>query len=512
MQSRHTASSRPLPRRSSHRLRTALAVLFACSLFAAACGGGSDDSSGGGGGDDGGGGNADASLCPVDALDDADGPTEITIWHAWIGKTAATLNAIAEEYNASQDAVVVKVESQGTYEEMLKKYEDALADQDSLPDLIMNVDTATQFMIDSQTVIPASACLEADPDSQANYDDILPAVTNAYTVQDTLWPAAFSVSEPILYVNNNHFTQAGLSTDELPGNLAELRAAAEAIRDAAVPGVTEPIVLRLDSWYIEHWLTGNQIPIVNEDNGSAGLATESLMTNPETTEIFTWFKEMYDDGLLKAVPYANPFDQLFAMALQTSSMLIDTSTAITTVDAAIQGTLTNEEVGAEDLGIDLSTFSFDTLSIGVGLNPGLTEAGEGQIGGAAWYVVDSGDAPSIAGTWDFVQFSNQPAQQVRWTLEGSYLPISQAAREDPAIEAEFTSTRRGQWLATASAGLELLDPDFGGPIVGPYNNFRDIYRNALEQVTLQGAAVDATVESANSQFQDALDQYASEVG
>ncbi len=502
-------SSSPSTRSRAARWWPAWALVVVLSLFAAACGGGSDGEDAGGGGGDGGG--ADADLCPVDALEEADGPIEITAWHAWIGKTATTLEQIAEEYNASQDRVVVKVESQGTYEEMLKKYEDGLADPDSLPDVVMNVDTATQFMIDSGTVVPAQACLEADPDAQAAYDDILPAVTAAYTVEDVLWPAAFSVSEPVLYTNNNHLVAAGLDPANPPSTLDELRGAAEAIKAANVPGVGEPLVLRLDSWYIEHWLTGDQVPIVNEDNGRSGLATEALLTSPETQEIFDWFQSMQDDGLLKAVPYANPYDQLFAMALQSSSMLIDTSTAITTVDAAISGTLTNESIGAVDLPINLADFSFESLSIGVGLNPGLTGAGEGQIGGAAWYLVDSGDAERIAAAWDFVQFSNQTPQQVMWTLEGSYLPISSSARQDPAIQAEFTSTRRGQWLAIASDGLELLDADFPGPVVGPYNQFREIYRNALEQVTLSDADTTATVQESNTAFQEELDQYASEV-
>ena len=61
-------------------------------------------------------------------------------------------------------------------------------------------DTTTQFMIDSRRAVPASACLAADPDAQATYDEFLPAVTAAYTVQDILWPVAFNVSEPVLYV------------------------------------------------------------------------------------------------------------------------------------------------------------------------------------------------------------------------------------------------------------------------------------------------------------------------
>src|SRR5690606_16922402 len=135
----------------------------------------------------------------------------------------------------------------------------------------------------------------------------------------------------------------------------------------------------------------------------------------------------------KAVPYSDPYGQLFAMALGQSSMLIDTSTAITSVNGAIEGTLTNEDLGAEDLGIDLSAIQLDSLQVGVGLNPGFDSAGKGQIGGAAWYIVDSEDDARVAAAWDFLKFFNDTPQQVRWTLEGSYLPISESARADEAL-------------------------------------------------------------------------------
>ncbi len=509
---RAAAQTSPLRRRA---WRT-LAGLAAMALVVASCGGSDDTAKGDSGAkpDD----KVDASLCPVKALDDSDGPVDITIWHAWVGKTAATLEATAADYNASQDKVKVHVESQGNYDEMLKKYTDAMSDPETLPDLIMNVDTSLQFMIDSGTAVPAAACIKADPDSKKVYDDIIPAVTSAYTVQDVLWPGAFSVSEPVLYINKNHFEAAGLSTTELPKNLEELQAASQKIMDAkaaGVPGlqsVTQPMVLRLDSWYLEHWLTGEAVPIVNNDNGRSALATKSLMTSPEVTTIFDWFKSMTDSGLLKPVPYAKAFDQLFAMATQTSSMLIDTSTAITTVDAAIQGTLSNSDIGAEDLGIDLSGIKFDTLSVGVGLNPGLTDAGKGQIGGAAWYLVNRDHPESVAAAWDFVKYSNEVPQQVRWTLEGSYLPIRKSALDDPAIQKDFTTTRRGGWLATAAAGLDSLDPAHPGPVIGPYNEYRKTYRDALENVTLGGKDVASTITSSNDAFQQSLDRYKADVG
>ncbi|HTO00221.1 MAG TPA: extracellular solute-binding protein [Microthrixaceae bacterium] len=494
-----------------------MAGLAAIAVVVASCGG--SDGSAKGNSDPKATDTIDASVCPVDALDKADGPVDITVWHAWVGKTADTIEGIAADYNASQDKVKVNVQSQGNYDEMLKKYTDAMADPKTLPDLIMNVDTSLQFMIDSETAIPAAACIKADPESQKIYDDIIPAVTSAYTVQDVLWPGAFSVSEPVLYVNKSHFQAAGLSTDDLPKNLEELRAASEKIMEAkktGVPelqGVTQPMVLRLDSWYLEHWMTGDEVPIVNNENGRSGLATKSLMDSPTVTTSFDWFKSMNDSGLLKAVPYSKPFDQLFAMALGSSSMLIDTSTAITTVDAAIAGTLNNADIGAEDLGIDLSSLkgTFDSLSIGVGLNPGLTEAGKGQIGGAAWYLVDRDNPETIAATWDFIKYSNDTPQQVRWTLEGSYLPTRKSALDDKAIQEDFKATRRGGWMAIATSGLDSLDPKHPGPVIGPYNEFRKTYRDALEHVTLGGKDVASTVKSSNEAFQQSLDRYKADV-
>ena len=494
-----TATGRP------RRVRLLLTLLLGMAMVAAACGG--DSGSEGGEGTDGGGSEA---ACPVDAHTEADGKTEITVWHAWVGLTKRTVEAIADDYNKGQDQVTVRVEAQGTYEELLKKYEDAIGDPETLPDIVLSEDTTTRFMIDSATILPAQECIDADEDAQAFYDQVLPAVTAAYTVEDVLWPAAFSVSSPVLYANLTHLDQAGLPTDELPGTLEELRATAEKIKAA---GVTElPLVARMDSWYLEHLLTGVEQPMVNEENGRSGLATESLLDNERTLETFQWFKSMHDDGLLKAVPYSQTYDQLFAMALGQSSILIDTSTAITSVNGAIEGTLTNEELGAEDLPLDLSTIQLGGLEIGVGLNPGFEAAGKGQIGGAGWYMVNSGDEASMGASWDFLKFFNETPQQVRWTLEGSYLPISESARQDPALVEEFETTRRGRWLAVASDSLEQLNPEFPGPVIGPYNELRSSVRSAMEKLTLGGGDPEALMGEIDTALQGELEGYADEVG
>ena len=481
-------------------------LLLLLAMAAAACGGTSEN-----GGTGSGTAADDLTPCPVEALDDAQGPVQVTLWHAYVGMTKKTLEKIADEYNSSQDKVKVTVEAQGTYEELLKKYEDALGDPATLPDLILTEDTTTQFMIDSGQVIPATSCVEADPDGKAVYEPFLPAVLAAYTVDDVQWPVAFSVSNPVLYFNEVHFQAAGLDPADPPETLEELRAAAEKIKAANIDGVGQPLVLKMDSWYVEHWLTGAGVPIVDKDNGRAGLATTSEYDNDTTAEIYEWIKGMVDDGLIKAVPNSSQVDEYLAVATQSSSMLIQTSTAITTINGIIEGTLNAEDLGVET-DLDLSAIKLPDLPVGVGLAPGLEQAGGGQIGGSGWYLLDTGQDAEAAGAWDFIKFFNETPQQVAWTLEGSYLPASTDAAEAPALVEDFTTTRKGGWLATATESLGLLDPDFPGPVIGPYKEFRVAVRASLEEVALSGADTGPAIATASQKFQSALDAYAQEVG
>lgn len=497
-------------------------LLAAFALLAAACS--SDNSDDGSGSASGSSGEVSAEDCPVDALDDAEGPVEITVWYAIVGLAADTVEEFAKEYNDSQKKVKVTAESQGAnYEEQQKKFLDALPDPATLPDIMLAEDTNTQTMIDSQAAIPAQSCIEADPTAGEVYDNLMPAVAKGYSVEGVQWPAAFGVSTPVLYYNKSHFAAAGLDPDDPPSNLEEIRSAAQAIADAKAAGkVTKgdgtpvpdgaPFVFRADAWWLENLSSSAHNELVNENNGRDGLATESELLNPTTSEWSEWMQAMTNDGLQKTVAYSATFDAYLAVATQSSSMLIETSTASTTIDALIAGTLRPEDIGA-DTGTDLSGLTFPDLDVGVGQLPGPTEAGSGQIGGNAWYIIGKGRSPEqIAAAWDFLKWINQTPQLVKWTAQGSYLPVFSNAEDDPEMQAYFSDTRPGAWLATALESLKQVDPDFPGPVIGPYKEFRGAVRTAIEEGLIGDKPIDQTFETANTKFQDALDTYKAEVG
>ena len=321
------------------RVRWIAALLCALALLGAACGGDGDEAASG----DSGGSGSDAD-CPFDALEESDEVVEITLWYALVGLAAQTVQEFAEEYNASQDRVRVRAESQGqSYEEQQTKFTAALRDPDTLPQILLAEDTNTQFMIDSQSAIPAQSCIDADPDAGEIYDGLMPAVAKGYSVEDVQWPAAFGVSTPVLYYNKAHFTQAGLDPESPPGNLAEMKAAAEAI--LPVRPESPPFVYRADAWWLENLASKAGQALVNQNNGRDGLATESELLNEVTTEWADWMVDMTNAGLQKTVAYSATFDAYLSVANQQGSMLIETSTASTTIEALITGSLDAENLG-----------------------------------------------------------------------------------------------------------------------------------------------------------------------
>ncbi|GIU89880.1 MAG: hypothetical protein KatS3mg010_0979 [Acidimicrobiia bacterium] len=234
--------------RNRSRSKVVAAAAFALVLGLGACGGGDDDGAAGGNGDDaGGGGGPDLPDCPVDALDQATAPVEIEFWHAMTRANKDELERLTRAFNESQSQVRVTLSESPSYADNFTRYKSALA-TGALPDLVQIEDTGLQQMIDSRSVLPAAACVQAD-----DYDtsDHIDRVLAYYTVQDVLWPMPFNVSNPILYYNKKAFRAAGLDPESPPRSLEEVREASQAIVDSGA--MRFGLAFKSDGWFFEHW-------------------------------------------------------------------------------------------------------------------------------------------------------------------------------------------------------------------------------------------------------------------
>jgi len=481
----------------------ALVPLAALALLAGACGGDdgatTDDT-----GDD---AAPELPECPLAALDAADGPVEVVVWHTQTVRPLEVLEELTAEYNASQSRVRVRLESQGSsFEEIQRRFNEAIPSRD-LPALIVVDDTFTQSMADSGVVLPAQSCIEAADADVSGFSETARAY---YTIDDVLWPVSANLGNALLYYNRNHFRRAGLDPDDPPGSLAEVRAAAEAIQAAGVAAT--PVAHEFATWKTEFWLTGAGSSVVDDDNGRGGgdTAAATLAGNPQAQELFDWFAGMIDDGLLEAVP-ATPgqIDQYLALATQSSSMLIDTSSAATSIEAFLGGELEPGELPGGGAGADVDTSALD---IAAGAFPGL-RAGDGtQMGGNAWYLLSTEPPEVQAAAWDFAQFMNTVGAQARMLVGGSYLPYVPAAALDPEAAAYLAGERglAGAWLAIANQQVADIDPAFPGPLIGPYDEFRDAVREATETFVFGDASTADALAEAQRVVDAALQRYAEE--
>lgn len=488
--------------RSRRRRMPALLLATLLAVTSAACA--RSENSGNGGGDERSDDNGDGVAlpeCPVDALDAAEGVVEIDLWHALAAESRNALEEIAADFNESQDEVKVNVLSQGVaYDEVLRKYVSAIPSGD-LPGIAYLEDTTLRQLVDSETILPAQACEEADGFETGQ----LPVVRNYYSADGIYWPGYTNVSEPVFYYNAVQFEDAGLDLDAPPSTLDEVREAAEALKES---GVEAPMAYILQDWFLECWITGAGASVVNNGNGRDAPPTEATFDNPTTREIYTWIKGMADDGLLQGFSATDAqINHYLAIAQKNSTMGPETSTAATTIKAVLGG-----ETYEDEAPIDPGSVSFEGLDPRAAPFPGLEEPAQVRVSGGAFFMTNTGSDEEQAAAWEFMKFMWSTESQVKWHLQGSYLPTTQAAAGSPEVTEYWENDLAGKILKVGYEELLAINPENPGPQIGPYLDYANAIENSLDRLVLQGASVDEVVADAQAEIQEALDRYNEDFG
>jgi len=514
----------------SPHVKRLLILLVSFALIAAACGGSDDSASEASGSDSDDGGSAEGSgdgnaeglpdfmavECPVDAHLDAGEPVEVVLWHTLVALTGQTIQDLATEYNASQELVTVRVESQGSaYIELENKYIGGIA-TNALPDIAVMEDILTRTLADSATVLPAQACLDAEGMDTA---DLNPVSTSFYSVEDQLLPAAWNASTNLFYFNKEHFRQAGLDENAPPQTIAEIREVAEALQASGIESIKEPLVMKVGAWFFEAMLNNDGIGLLNNDNGRSGAPTEVNFTDPAVVSLFTEFQSLVDDGLMLAVPeQPGQADHFLALATQTASMGIETSTAATSVEAFLKGeldiaTLTDPaNASAEDAAdlsdladADLTEFG-ESLDIGAARLPGISGPGAGQMGGNGWYMMSTSPPEVQAAAWDFMKFVRAEDQQALLFTQGSFLPMTPSSLDRPEVTELFENSLAASWLKISNDQLSDITPDAPGAQVGAYRDVRDSLQSAIDLI-MAGEDVETTLADAAEEANSAIEEY-----
>ncbi len=403
-------------------------------------------------------------------------PVPVSMWHSMTENNLKTLQKLATQFNASQSDVKVSLVNQSSYSDTMTAYTSA-ASSNTLPDLVQIENIDLQLMIDSGTVIPAGAAVEAD-----NYDTsgILGSALEFFKAESTLWGMPWNESSQILYYNQSSFEKAGLDPASPPKTLAEYQSAAETIVSKGV--CKYGTSLKLTPSEFEDWTSQQGALLVNNGNGRTARATEVEFGGSSGLELFNFYATMWKEKLAQATAGngSAAYDNLLAIGSGTAAMTSETSAALGTVLTVIG--------------------SYKTVKLGVAALPAPPGAGGVPYGGAGLFMTKSSPAAQQDGAWQFIKFLLEANPMATWSLGSGYIPITQAAISVPALTSAWATTP-----AYKVAYNQVLNTSpslaTAGAVAGPLAQIETNITNGLTAMsngTSAAAALASTVSASNA--------------
>lgn len=433
-----------------------------------------------------------AAKCPIGAIKKAgDKPVEVVFWHGTTRASEETLQQLADQFNASQSDVEVKLVNQTSYRDTIDKFRAGLSSGD-LPDLVMIAETGLQQMIDSRAVLPAAACVKAD---KFDMSDHVKRVTDYYTVEGTLWPMPFNVAGPLLYYDKAAFRKAGLDPEKPPTNLDEVRAAAQKLKDS---GAVENagFGFKLDPWLFEQWIAIGGKQYVNNSNGRKARATNVQFDDKVGQKVFTWLDGMVRDGLAETSNTEGPgsTDNLLGIGTHSHAMTIDSTSALGTIAQILgQGDYADIELGVAP------------MPVAVKGNGGV------QVGGAALYIVNKFAPAEQEGAWRFAKFLNEPEQVATWAAATGYIPIVKSAVDLPAVQQRWAELP-GFKVAYDQLLTGPNNVATAGPVIGDYDGVRDAVKQGFELLVSGSQKSKAALKTAKREADSVVQEYNERIG
>lgn len=406
----------------------------------------------------------------------AEAQVEIQWWHAFTGRLGELLAEQVEQFNASQSDYVVVASHKGNYSETLNAGIAAFRAGEQ-PNILMVFEVGTATMMSAQGAIrPVYEVMNAagvswDPDGYMG------AVKGYYTTTDgDMLSLPYNSSTPVLYVNRDAFSGAGLDPDMDLSTWQNVDAALTALKDA---GHGCPLTTAWQSWvHLENMSAYHNTPFATLDNGFAGLDTELAFNGPVQVQHIGMMGEWAADGRFIYAGRRNEGGANFRAG--ECALFTESSAGYAGVKAEAE-------------------FAFEIRPLpywdGVDGAPQNT-----IIGGASLWVMEGHDEEEYNGVAAFLNFLSSSDIQAAWHQNTGYLPITLAAADQTKSEG-FYDENPGTEIAGMQMTANTPTPNSKGLRLGSFDQIRGIIDEELEAVwsgdkTAQ-AALDSAVERGN---------------
>lgn len=381
----------------------------------------------------------------------------IVFWHAMTGEGQKALEKIVDDYNKSQDEVVVDAIFQGSYEESIVKFK-AVSGTKEVPDLVQMNDVSTSFMYRSGAVVPMYEFIKEDKNfDESKLEDVL---LNYYRINGNLYSMPFNSSTAILVYNKDAFREVGLDPEKAPKSYKEIEEYSKKLVKINKNGIVDRYGFSIISyaWFIEQLLANDNSLYVNEENGRNGKLPTKVVYGKQLPVIFDWMRRMNTEKL--AINYGREWDTTrSAFNSGKVAMFLDSSAGITGI---IKNS--NFEVGTAFIPNESGKFNGSI------------------IGGASLWITKSENKSKQKAAWDFVKYATSKDVQAFWSSETGYFPVNKESYNTDLMK---TTMEKMPQFKTIVEELEATNKNTAtqGAILGVFPDVREKMVEAMEAVS-----------------------------
>ncbi len=429
---------------------------------------------------------------------DETGPTAaaetvtIDFWHSEQAASEASLQALIDRFNASQDEVKVRLLFQGGPTELAVKLVTSLR-SGAVPALVEVDEGGSQIVVDSGATTPVQDFVDSEGYDLSDFDK---KAIDYYTWDGKLYAMPLGINVPMLFYNKIPFREVGLDPEKAPLTIDDVRAYSEKLLkvDGAGNVVRSGIALDTQGWYTHVIMAEHGDLFVNNENGREARPTEAVFNNDTGRAFFRWWDEMVEKGLAFNVG-RNPggADALMAVAAGRAVMAVSVSSALRSVLSVI-------EAGLE--GVEL----------GVGPFPGVA-GGSGKPGffGRGLWIMNRRPEAEQRAAWKLARWLAEPEQQAELFAGTGYLPVRLSAYDLAASRQVLEKYPYYQVPIDLFLGVPST-PEKLGPRIGPSAKVGDILAQALEEMVVGGKDPDQALDEAAERVTQELQDYNSRLG
>lgn len=408
--------------------------------------------------------------------------TEIQWWHAFTGRLGELLDAQVAQFNESQDQYTVVASHKGNYSETLNAGIAAFRAGEQ-PHLLQVFEVGTATMMAAKGAIKPVFEVMVEGGGSFDPDAYVGAVKGYYTSPEgDMLSFPYNSSTPVLYVNRDAFTAAGVDPDMDLSTWQNVGAALDALKEG---GSTCPLATAWQSWiHLENLSAWHNVPFASKENGFGGLDTELEVNGPVQVAHIEAMGQWAKDGKFIYTGRRNEGGANFRGG--ECALFTESSAGYAGVKAEAQ-------------------FAFDIRPLpyweGVGEAPQNT-----IIGGASLWIMEGHEPEEYAGVAAFLSFLASPEVQAQWHQDTGYLPITFAAAE-LTEEQGFYAENPGTEIAGLQMTTKQPTGNSKGLRLGSFDQIRGIIDEELEAVWAGDKTAQEALDSAKARGDQLLRRF-----